>query len=343
MATARELLGNLSDSSDDILVVDLNTRIISIPASIQILGVESDDDVRRLQFKVPRYYGEFDLSTFSIRINFENDRGMGDTYPVDDLSVTDENFITFSWLVDRVAFLYKGDVNFSICMKLFDEDGVVVKELNTTIASLPVLKGLETEKAVVENNPSAFDVVLRRLYAVEAATGNSDNGYYTIASVNEADEGLEVTIIGSDGATVGTIKHGYNPVKGVDYWTEEDKVEIKTESKDYIDAWAPRTYPITLTASGWTDYKQTVSVEGVSTDNIVFVAPDPAYDNRKEYARRSVCCIRQADGQLTFECYAVPTTDITVNVTVFYSKNTVDLVNRTTTINPDEITAMFDS
>lgn len=325
MATAEELLGRMSETGDEILVVDLNTRIISIPATLTVLGVESDDDVKRLQFKVPRYCGEFDLSTFDIRINFENARNRGDVYPVDDVKVTDDNnYITFSWLVDRTAFVSAGNVKFSICMKIFDDLGVVIKEFNTTFATLPVLKGLETEEAVVENNPSAFDVVLHRLYAVEAATGNSQNGYYTIASVNETDEGVEITLVGSDGTHVATVKKGidgvdgidgYTPIKGTDYWTEEDKSEMQ----NYINAWAPRTSIIVLPVTGWTDYKQTISVPGVTVDNIIMVAPDPVYENYKEYTERSVRCIAQDDNILTFECATVPSIDLTVNAAVYFS------------------------
>lgn len=30
-------------------------------------------------------------------------------------------------------------------------------------------------------------------------------------------------------------KDGYTPVKGTDYWTDEDKAEIKTYCKNYIN------------------------------------------------------------------------------------------------------------
>jgi hypothetical protein len=323
MATAEELLGTISEGADEILVVDLNTRIISIPATLKVLGVESDDDVKRLQFKVPRYCGEFDLSTFEVRINFQNARGGGDLYPVDDLNVTDDKFITFSWLVNRTAFAAAGDVKFNICMKLFDDEGVVVKEFNTTPATLPVLKGLETEAAVVDNNPSAFDIVLHRLYAVEAATGNSQNGYYTIATVNETDEGVEIEVVGSDGTHVATVKNGldgYNPVKGTDYWTEEDKVEMQTMAREYVNRWSPKSIPVTLAASSWNPVNNTikVAVDNVTPDNIVVIAASPADNNRILYGTHGVRCIAQGEDYLGFECQTVPTSDIVVNVGVFY-------------------------
>ena len=354
MATADELLGMISDVTDEFLDVNLDTRIISIPTSIKLLGVESDDDVKHLRFRVPRNYGEFDLSTFSIQVNFENANGEGDFYLINDLAVQDDGTMSFTWLVDRHAFKRSGDVDFSLCMKKFDESGVVVKELNTAVATLPVLKGLETTKAVVEGNPSAFDSIMFRLYAVEAATGNSTNGYYTIASVIETDDGIELSIVGSDGASVATIRHGkdgedgYCPVKGVDYWTEEDKTEIKT----YIDTWAPRPETATLLASEWdTNTKsQTVSVIGVTTDNIVFVEPDHDLANTEQYNYSVVRCIEQGTNYLKFECSVIPESDLIVNVGVFYSTDTssgapspAPTPSIYTMITADEIDGMFSS
>lgn len=320
MATADELLGTIADVTDDFLVVDLDTRIISIPASIKILGVESDDDVKHLRFKVPRKYGEYDLSTFSIQVNFKNAKGEGDFYLVNDLAVSDDSIITFTWIVDRHAFERYGEVEFSLCMKKFDGEGVVEKELNTAIATLPVLKGLETTKAVVENNASAFDSVLFRLYAVEAATGNSSNGYYTVISVNETDEGAEVSIFGSDGTSVATIRHGkdgqdgYTPIRGVDYWTEEDKSDIKNEC---FASMSPRPEIVTLAASAWSDNLQTVNLDGDISDSIIVISPSTEKSNRELYGECGVCCIEEGANYLKFECETVPDTDLQVNVGIF--------------------------
>lgn len=344
MATADELLMATSESSaestEDILVVDLNTRVISIPATIKILGVESDDDVKRLQFRIPRYYGEFDLSNFDIRINFENARNKGDFYPVNDVVVTDDNNITFSWLVDRVAFLYPGDVDFSICMKLFDSNGIVIKELNTTIATLPVLEGLETEKAVVENNPSAFDQVMFRLYAIEAATGNGQNGHYSIVKVTQTDDGTLFTIVNSDGETIAYVKHGvdgYTPVKGVDYWTDADETEIKQYVIDYteqsITNWAPAYKTVYLYANAWANNTQMITITGVTTDNPVFVGPEPSVDNYTAYVDAEIRCVSQGTNALSFTCGSTPAVDVLVNVAIYRSSE--EIVNGSITVVDD--------
>ena len=157
MATADELLSTID--TDKTLIIDKDLRTIIIPSSVKNLGVESDDDVLRLKFSMPRMYGDVDLSDFSIYINYMNAKNTGDVYVVDDKTIADDT-ITFSWLVGRVALAYKGNVRFIVCMKKHDDDSNVVQEYNTTIASLPVLEGLETGETVIQQNPDIIEMLL---------------------------------------------------------------------------------------------------------------------------------------------------------------------------------------
>ena len=100
MATADEILAGAVEvasegaTQDKVLRIDNELRTISIPSTVKLLGVESDDDVNRIEFEMPRHYGEFDLSTFSVRVNYMNANGDGDIYKVIDL-VADEKKMTF--------------------------------------------------------------------------------------------------------------------------------------------------------------------------------------------------------------------------------------------------------
>ena len=157
MATADELLSTID--TDKTLIIDKDLRTIIIPSSVKNLGVESDDDVLRLKFSMPRMYGDVDLSDFSIYINYMNAKNTGDVYVVDDKTIADDT-ITFSWLVGRVALAYKGNVRFIVCMKKHDDNSNVIREYNTTIASLPVLEGLETGETVIQQNPDIIEMLL---------------------------------------------------------------------------------------------------------------------------------------------------------------------------------------
>ena len=154
MATADELLA--TEVCDNILTVDLDNRIIIIPKGVTNIGVESDDAVNILHFKVPRMYCSVDLSEFAININYENAKGGGDVYEVKDAVISDD-LITFDWVVGRHALTYRGNVVFSLCLKDVDEAGEVRREFNTTIATLTVLPGLETGEAVIQEHADILE------------------------------------------------------------------------------------------------------------------------------------------------------------------------------------------
>lgn len=72
--------------------------------------------------------------------------------------------------------------------------------------------------------------------------------------------------------------------------------------------------PLTLTAAGWSDKTQTVSVSGMTSDlNIVVAAAPESYI---AYANAGVRCTTQTSNALVFVCETVPTEDLAVNVLI---------------------------
>lgn len=194
MATADEILEQMKNNPEmyaadpeEICVIDNDLRTITIPSDIQNVGVESDEDVRRLNFQMPKQYGEVDLSEFDIRINFMNANNQGDVYAVTDKQVTEDN-ITFSWLVGRNALAYRGNIRFVVCLKKVDAEGAVQQEFNTTVAQLAVLEGLETTEAVVAENPDIIEQILARLDDLEENGGGGGSGAVSKDDIREAVE-----------------------------------------------------------------------------------------------------------------------------------------------------------
>lgn len=174
MATAEEILEAMAAAEEEqVLVIDNDLRTIEIPGTVNLLGVESDEEVKRIRFRMPRMCGEFDLSEFVLRINYKNAAGKPDAYPVDDETVIDD-VIEFSWLVGRFATQQRGSVSFSVCAKKFDGEEIV-KEFNTIPAKLPVLEGLEADPAIVQEYPDVVESILKRLGELESNTGSLPN------------------------------------------------------------------------------------------------------------------------------------------------------------------------
>ena len=213
--------------ANETIIINDDLRTMQIPSSIVLLGVESDDDVNKIPFQMPKEYCGFDLSQFEARINYMNSNGDGDIYVVDDLAVDgdDPSLMNFTWLVGRNACAYKGDTKFIVCLKKFDADQNVVQEFNTTVYSLPVLEGLETTEAVVQQNADIIEYILTK---IEEAGIIDLSNYYTKAEVNtlklpnpktltingtsyDGSEAVEMEIEGGSASTVetasGTIVH----------------------------------------------------------------------------------------------------------------------------------------
>lgn len=158
MATALDLLMstkedvNLLSEESDICTIDAKTRVIFVPSTIVVGGVQSDKNAERIKFSCPKIVGDnLDLSKFSVRINFENvssvdfNVSIKDQYICDDVAVDGEN-VTFSWLIGRNAARYMGTVRFIVCAVKTDSDSNISVEWNTTIAEVPVLEGIEIDQ-----------------------------------------------------------------------------------------------------------------------------------------------------------------------------------------------------
>lgn len=73
-------------------------------------------------------------------------------------------------------------------------------------------------------------------------------------------------------------------------------------------------HTVTLKAADWDDNAQTISVDDVTANNYILVAPDPL--NYSDYASAGIYCASQGAGTLTFECSTTPSNDLLVNVAV---------------------------
>ncbi len=169
--TAEELLAQmeseimpLSVESPDKCVIDPESREIVIPEIYQILGVESDEKVERIEFECPKIVGDnIDLSKLQIRINYQNANGDKDQYIVEDVETNGDN-IEFSWLLSRKVTMYRGTVNFVVCaVKVSGE--TIQNEWNTTLATSQVLEGLEVDTP--EPTEEQSDVIAQLMQLVQ--------------------------------------------------------------------------------------------------------------------------------------------------------------------------------
>lgn len=87
--------------------------------------------------------------------------------------------------------------------------------------------------------------------------------------------------------------------------------------KYYVDMQRPKLVPVTLTAAGWSDNAQTVTVSGVSADETAqLIQPRPSIASQAAYIEAGILCTGQSANSLTFTAETTPTENLTVYVII---------------------------
>jgi hypothetical protein len=140
--------------------------------------------------------------------------------------------VTVPWEV-----LKKPGVRLSIGVYGTNADGSI--EIPTIWASAcKIYEGVTTDGAPgTEPTPGVWEQLSAEIEELKEAVengggGTGKDGFSPIATVTETADGAVISITDAKGETTATVKHGKDgapgktPVKGVDYFTEEDKEEL---------------------------------------------------------------------------------------------------------------------
>lgn len=79
--------------------------------------------------------------------------------------------------------------------------------------------------------------------------------------------------------------------------------------------YAPKKFTISLEASGWQSNQKTITVEGITTGNIVLLSPASKAD-ADTWTAAGVWCTGQGANSLTFSCESVPSSAIGLNLMI---------------------------
>lgn len=220
-------------------------RTITIPEELVHIAVRGDHNIETVTFDCPRYWDNHDLSAMRIQINYRRPDGRIDPYPVKNIRVdeADDSQIHFDWTISGNVTEIKGNITFTVCAKLSDEEGNRELEWHSRMShGLIIDDSLDCSgEELAKQYPDVIESILLRLDNI------IDGSFVTIKSVTEStvDGGSNIVTF-SDG-TIVSIKNGskgdvgprgykgdngYTPQKGIDYWTEDEKAEIAELAAD---------------------------------------------------------------------------------------------------------------
>lgn len=185
---------------NDVITIDGETRVISVPASELLFGVETDKDAERKHFRCPKIVGDnIDLSKHQIYISYITSDSTGKTFSGDaglylceDVKV-DGDDITFSWQLSGNVFASAGFIAFKVLAAKTDGENVQTR-WNTVPAVGTVLMTVPDGMDISETYPDIVTQLLERMESVEKiATEEAMQGYvntYLEAHPAEIDETL---------------------------------------------------------------------------------------------------------------------------------------------------------
>ena len=195
----------------------------------------------------------------------------------DDIT-SDYDTVFFKWLISSEATQLVGSLKFTITFVCVgDDENVSYKWSTGVFENIEVLTKLEHTAAVVQVYPDLYiklkqdivnsippsggevDPVLVEQIVVEYLTANPPApGVSPTVTVTEIEDGTSITIKDVDGNHSFTIRNGsdgYTPVKGVDYFTEEDISEVASKAAELVS-------------------KDHVTIDQITPDMVIF--PDGA-------------------------------------------------------------------
>lgn len=172
---------DISQVSTDIATFNVSNRTINIPPTVTDIAVKGDTNSRIITFELNRYFDGVDLSTKTIKINYENSEGLTDSNEVTNIVVTDNTF-TFDWTIESGLTTNSGEVKIAIDCYEKDTTDNIIYRWQTIPLSFNILDTIS-----VINNAIALS------YEVEKDFVTNNNNLTTLTDIHDTDIPIEIT------------------------------------------------------------------------------------------------------------------------------------------------------
>lgn len=186
-------------SNEPRVIIDANSREISIPVEFDFLAVKTDHKAETIYFEIDRYFDDEDLSEHTCVIQWHNQSAEGISPCTAMDTETFDGKIIFGWEITNDCTKYAGDIDFSVRFYTLDEIGNFEYNFNTLPAESRILDTLNSHGESEPTNPSSFQVWVDKLYFLEQNCiteedlENLDTG--SIKELTSADESIAIVDI----------------------------------------------------------------------------------------------------------------------------------------------------
>lgn len=208
--------------------INPDTRAIEGVTKAKITIVQNDHNSEQFTFKIPRYIEGHDMIECNrIEVHYNNvnsstrEQVIG-VYEIEDLHLDeiDQDNLYFTWLVSQNATKHVGTLNFVIRFACLNGERIEYAWNTIVNSDVVISSSIYNGEAVIEEY---YDILEQ--WERKVGVGVSD---VEQSATSTESEGVNViTLILTDNTRHSfEVRNGKTPVKGTDYWTEQDKQEI---------------------------------------------------------------------------------------------------------------------
>ena len=207
-------------------------RYITVPESLQKIGVQFDHNAETVTFDCPRYWDGHDLSMMKIYINYMRPNDSFGAYLCSDAEIDsmDNTIMHFNWVISGHVTEFAGPLSFLVCICDVDQNGDSTTHWNSELnTQLYISSGMKCRDAILGRYPDIITQLLNRMDSVEAV-------FAPTVEITEIEGGHHLKMIDVNGTYEFDVMDGNKGDKGDAFtysdFTAEQLAALKGEKGD---------------------------------------------------------------------------------------------------------------
>ena len=207
-------------------------RYITVPESLQKIGVQFDHNAETVTFDCPRYWDGHDLSMMKIYINYMRPNDSFGAYLCSDAEIDsmDNTIIHFNWVISGHVTEFAGPLSFLVCICDVDQNGDSTTHWNSELnTQMYISSGMKCRDAILGRYPDIITQLLNRMDSVEAV-------FAPTVEITEIEGGHHLKMVDVNGTYEFDVMDGAKGDKGDAFtysdFTAEQLAALKGEKGD---------------------------------------------------------------------------------------------------------------
>ena len=207
-------------------------RYITVPESLQKIGVQFDHNAETVTFDCPRYWDGHDLSKMKIYINYMRPNDSFGAYLCNDAEIdsVDDTIMHFNWIISGHVTEFAGPLSFLVCICDVDQNGDSTTHWNSELnTQLYISSGMKCRDAILGRYPDIITQLLNRMDSVEAV-------FAPTVEITEIEGGHRLKMVDVNGTYEFDVMDGAKGDKGDAFtysdFTAEQLAALKGEKGD---------------------------------------------------------------------------------------------------------------